>query len=61
MTTDMLLLAADDGHGGMLGYRIAVPEHLTREDLYIHLLADIPAGEPQPVALNLPRRVPNHG
>lgn len=35
------------------GFRVTVPEGLTREDLYWQILAEIPADEPQPVALNL--------
>lgn len=32
---------------------VGVPEGLSKEDLYFQILADVPAHEPQPIALNL--------
>jgi hypothetical protein len=50
---DTLLLASATPTGGMELYRVEVPDGLDAMDLYLQIVADIPAGEVQPVALNL--------
>lgn len=52
---DTLILAApnDDGSPGYTYLRVRCPEGLSRQDTYLHLLSLIPAGAPQPKALNL--------
>ncbi|MGP9760887.1 hypothetical protein [Corynebacterium sp. AOP12-C2-36] len=52
-TSDTLLLATPTGADNLEVIRVRVPDNLSREDLFLHILADIPAGEPQPYALNL--------
>lgn len=55
---DDLLLAVFDQHGPDAEptvVRVRVPDSLTATDLYLQILAEVPVGEPQPVALNLDR------
>lgn len=54
---DHLLLAVPSCEGGPTILRVTVPEGLSREDVYLSLIAEIPAAAPQPVALNIGRSV----
>lgn len=55
---DDLLLAVfdpDDPNSDPTVIRVRVPDDLTATDLYLKVLAEVPAGQPQPVALNIGR------